>query len=231
MIEGNLIGEQPNELCSTGADAQKCPEVGQQEMANQKELGSPYGKFKNATSLLSAYNNLQAEFTRKSQKLAEFEKHGNPSKENNASQPQISASENGEFQPMYKSNGWKKQVSDFLEKNPDAKAEVKAISKILLENKEIACNKDCLNLAYKLTLANKYVKPALLANDEEFLGKYIVNNSRAKELIINEYIKSLKTRPTAPTTISGQAQSLSPTKPHKITSLEEAKTTIEKMFK
>ena len=32
------------------------------------------GKFKDVNALLSAYNSLQAEFTRKSQKLAEFQK-------------------------------------------------------------------------------------------------------------------------------------------------------------
>ena len=37
----------------------------------QETSGSTFGKFKDATSLLSAYNELQAEFTRKSQKLSE----------------------------------------------------------------------------------------------------------------------------------------------------------------
>lgn len=230
MIEENLIGEQPAEICGTIAEAN----FGEREpnpVNNQTETGSPFGKFKDATSLLSAYNNLQAEFTRKSQKLKELEKLNSPSGENVALPQESVPSENGEIAPRYKSADWKKQVTDFLAQNPEAKEEAKAISKILLENRDIACSKDCLSLAYKLAIANKYVKPALLANDEEFLGKYIVNNSRAKELIIDEYIKSLKARPTAPATISGQAQSLSPTKPHKITSLDEAKTTIEKMFK
>lgn len=37
--------------------------------------GSSLGKFKSEQSLLEAYNNLQAEFTRKCQKLSELEKH------------------------------------------------------------------------------------------------------------------------------------------------------------
>ena len=36
--------------------------------------GSIIGKFKDANTLLEAYNNLQAEFTRKSQKLAQLQK-------------------------------------------------------------------------------------------------------------------------------------------------------------
>ena len=48
----------------------------QTEPENQSENseGSTFGKFKDAQSLLDAYNSLQAEFTRKSQKLAEFQK-------------------------------------------------------------------------------------------------------------------------------------------------------------
>ncbi len=47
------------------------------------ENGSILGKFKDATSLLNAYNNLQAEFTRKSQKLAEISKRADEPSENN----------------------------------------------------------------------------------------------------------------------------------------------------
>ena len=44
-------------------------------MAEQETTtdGSPIGKFKSVEALYSAYNNLQAEFTRKCQKLSELE--------------------------------------------------------------------------------------------------------------------------------------------------------------
>lgn len=230
MTEQNLSGEQPNvTFNATPASADK--DNGQNVVEQVKEQGSSYGKFKDAISLLSAYNNLQAEFTRKSQKLAELEKQSAPSKNLDASQKINDVSENGANLPLYKNADWRKMVNDFLGEHPEARDEAKAMSKILLENGDIARSKDCLMLAYKLSLANKYVKPALLANDDEFLNTYIVNNSRAKELIIDEYIKSLKNRPTAPAIISGQAKSISPTPAKKITSLDEAKTTIEKMFK
>ena len=41
--------------------------------SSENHDGSMIGKFKDAKTLLEAYNNLQAEFTRKSQKLAEFQ--------------------------------------------------------------------------------------------------------------------------------------------------------------
>ena len=48
------------------------PEVQNQQPENSES--SIYGKFKDAQTLLEAYNSLQAEFTRKSQKLADFQK-------------------------------------------------------------------------------------------------------------------------------------------------------------
>ena len=39
-----------------------------------QEVNGSLGKFKDAESLLSAYNNLQAEFTRKCQKLSQLQK-------------------------------------------------------------------------------------------------------------------------------------------------------------
>lgn len=44
------------------------------DSTGEAERGVPIGKFKSVDDLYAAYNNLQAEFTRKSQKLAELEK-------------------------------------------------------------------------------------------------------------------------------------------------------------
>ncbi|MBR1984914.1 MAG: hypothetical protein IKA31_04150, partial [Clostridia bacterium] len=45
------------------------------ESVVEEQTNGSLGKFKDAESLLTAYNNLQAEFTRKCQKLKEFEKN------------------------------------------------------------------------------------------------------------------------------------------------------------
>ena len=52
----------------------------EQPEATENQEGSILGKFKDAKTLLDAYNNLQAEFTRKCQKLSEFQRE----KEENA---------------------------------------------------------------------------------------------------------------------------------------------------
>ena len=61
--------EQSNELNQV---SKECCEVNQTlDSTASSVMDSTFGKFKDATSLLSAYDSLQAEFTRKSQKLAE----------------------------------------------------------------------------------------------------------------------------------------------------------------
>lgn len=76
MQEELKTGEQPIENQALIADANKSELnefKNEKENALDAENGS-LGKFKNTESLLNAYNNLQAEFTRKCQKLKELEK-------------------------------------------------------------------------------------------------------------------------------------------------------------
>ena len=49
------------------------------ETQSENQNGSSLGKFKDVQTLLNAYNSLQAEFTRKSQKLAEMQKENDKS--------------------------------------------------------------------------------------------------------------------------------------------------------
>jgi len=77
MQEINNDREQPNELNASIADAKTSElnnEFNKIKKENAEMPNGSLGKFKNTESLLSAYNNLQAEFTRKCQKLKEFEK-------------------------------------------------------------------------------------------------------------------------------------------------------------
>ena len=227
----NFNGEQPEVLNASAGAQQVSQEAIDKDLSNDNNDGSPYGKFKDAKSLLSAYNNLEAEFTRRSQRLKELEK-GSLSKNGDASQETINetASENRDV-PFYKTKEWKGEVTNFLAANPEAKNDIKAISKIILSNPSVASNKDCLNIAYKMAIAEKYVEPALLSQDESFLEKYILDNPRAKELIISNYINSLKNRPTAPTTIEGQPSALAKSPAQKLTSLDQAGEVLKKMFK
>ena len=265
-----INGEQPI-VQDHGAEAQVIEKSNLNEFNGglNETFGSPYGKFKDAKSLLEAYNNLQKEFTRKSQALSKVlkdgagvdangiksktndsllmvrgegnngnqpsgsaEKDNLPSEEGNASQinNDRAVSENGnEF--IYKSPTWKGLVVDFFRANPEAKSYVKDMSEMILKNPSIAKSEDCLNLAYKLSLAKSFKEPAQLSQDDDFLKKYIVGNSRAEELIIGNYINSLKNRSTPPEVMSGMPAAMAITPPKKYSTLKEAGDILKGMFK
>lgn len=75
-MQNENVREQP-----FSGDLNQLPEVEQNEQLvvgnNKLQEGSLLGKFKDIKSLADAYANLQSEFTRKSQKLSEYEKSDN----------------------------------------------------------------------------------------------------------------------------------------------------------
>ena len=79
MEEKNISMEQPNAENAQVASAANEEKAQNEAGLNIEKNGEGFsadgsiGKFKNTESLLNAYNNLQAEFTRKCQKLSELE--------------------------------------------------------------------------------------------------------------------------------------------------------------
>ena len=70
--------EQPNiDISETDQVSEPITNCNKESSNADIDKGSTLGKFKDATSLLEAYNNLQKEFTRKSQKLASLTKEMN----------------------------------------------------------------------------------------------------------------------------------------------------------
>ena len=290
------FGEQPQTACHAGADASGAQTsandatTGAQGAVDASTGGSPFGKFKDSTSLLSAYNSLQAEFTRKSQRLAELEKSFALSQKNTALQPETDASENkaeineseinfksqnanalnganvnanvlnganvnanvlnsvnantsektqSEAQetqtrdpiPQYKKANWREKVAAFIAKNPEAKAQAKAMAEVLISDKNLASLDNCLELAFALSDSKTRKKPEFLATDEGFLKEYIVNNPRAQELIIGDYINSLKAVKTPPVVTTGKTSTIPASPPKKLNSMEEAREMVQKFFR
>ena len=280
------FGEQPQTACHAGADASGAQTsandatTGAQGAVDASTGGSPFGKFKDSTSLLSAYNSLQAEFTRKSQRLAELEKSFALSQKNTALQPETDASENkaeineseinfksqnanalnganvnanvlnsvnantsektqSEAQetqtrdpiPQYKKANWREKVAAFIAQNPEAKAQAKAMAEVLISDKNLASLDNCLELAFALSDSKTRKKPEFLANDEGFLKEYIVNNPRAQELIIGNYINSLKAVKTPPVVTTGKTSTIPVSPPKKLNSMEEAREMVQKFFR
>ena len=177
--------------------------------SESQEEGSMFGKFKDAKTLLDAYNSLQAEFTRKCQKLAEFQK------ENEESANFINY----------------KTLDDFINDTTDSDKYKKEITEILVNDNEIN------NLPNKYQVAFKIVKEtenkfANNLNDQEFLDKYILNNENIKTQIINSYLSSLNNISTTPKVITGNSTNVyfSPNN-SKPKTLKEAGEIFSKMLK
>ena len=167
------------------------------------------GKFKDAESLLKAYNNLQVEFTKKCQKL--------------------SALENEKNKTIFYEEDWNKRVANFLEKNPEAKKYSKEISEKILNSPELKSSENALELAWSSIAMKNYVEPEKLASDKTFLNSYIFNNEEIKKKVLENYLKEIK---TAPPVISGsRGAKLSSKEDYAPKNLNDAKKIVEKFFK
>lgn len=86
----NVAVETEEEATAQGAKAQQ----------NEGATG-PFGKFKTADALLKAYDSLQAEFTRRSQRLKELEKSQEGNKNADFTVPEESVSSSRPAAPLY----------------------------------------------------------------------------------------------------------------------------------
>lgn len=191
--------------------------------------GSMYGKFKDATSMLKAYKSLEAEFTRKSQRVAALEKMleensaGDASKEGDAlTEEKVNGSSENASVPEFEKDGWKQSVEEFFSANPEAKDFASRMSRILHENPEYARSPKCLEIAYSLARSEGLKRPAELVKDQKFIEEYVLSDSRIKDIIITDYISSLA-RGGLPKTISGNpGVVMAPPKPDMPRTIKEA---------
>ncbi|MBR3885219.1 MAG: hypothetical protein IKJ33_01970 [Clostridia bacterium] len=159
------------------------PEV--QEVQSENSESSIYGKFKDAQTLLDAYNSLQAEFTRKSQKLAEIQKQ---------------MEENAVFS---KSDS----LDEILKDTTNLEKYKKEVTEILDNDCELS------NLPNKNLIAFKIIKEAErktanTLNNQQFIDDYINSNIEIKNKIITEYLSSLNETQSPPKVISGNSSNI-----------------------
>lgn len=179
------------------------------------ENGSILGKFKDATSLLNAYTHLQAEFTRKSQKLAELEKKADAdslSQTQSALQPSEAetnlASENKDCIASPETDlSLSDQILQFVLENPNAKDYIEDIKKEI-ENQAQLLNIDGgLGIAFRLAQEKRKYTPAELMESAQ-MQQYILSDKNITTKIIDEYIKSLAEHKTAPKVMSGNSKAM-----------------------
>lgn len=183
------------------------------------ENGSMLGKFKDATSLLNAYTHLQAEFTRKSQKLAELEKKMDAdslSQTKSALQPSERetnlASENKDCITLSESDvSVSDKILQFVLENPNAKEYIEDIKQEIENQTQLLKIDGGLGIAFRLAQEKRKYTPAELMESAQ-MQQYILSDKNITTKIIDEYIKSLAERKTAPKVMSGnnKAMVLSP---------------------
>ena len=152
---------------------------------SENSEGSIFGKFKDAKTLLDAYNSLQAEFTRKSQKLAEFQKQFD---------------ENALFS---KSDS----LENILTDETDLEKYKKEVAEILDNNTEIS------SLPNKNFVAVKIIKEAErkiaeTLNNQDYIDKYLSSNNKIKDKIISEYLSTLNETQAPPKVITGNSSNI-----------------------
>ena len=217
-MENNEIisGEQPIDL------EQNVQNSNVEEMENgttyaQNSNGS-LGKFKDAESLLNAYNNLQAEFTRKCQKLSELEK----------ANLENTPSEKVEMLPIYTSENWKDNVSTFLKENSEAKEYSGEICNEILKDESLQKSPNALELAWARVMKKEYASPKKLANDQNFISEQILSQEQVKKQVLEEYFKNLQNTKTPPVITNSGSVAFATNKTP--SNMSEAKQMVEKLF-
>lgn len=165
-----------------------------------------YGKFKSAEALYEGYKALEAEFTRKSQKLSELEKE----KAEQATQSQQNADS---------------ELASFLSSREEAKAYAGKITEMAQASQGKMDYESLLAKAMVDSLAegqNKLENP--------IIKKYVLEDEQLAQSVILSYMKKLS-QGQPPYTISGdKGEKVAGSVPATPKSLSEAKKMVEDLF-
>ncbi len=166
----------------------------------ENSLGSNdnFGKFKDAESLLKAYNNLEAEFTKKSQKLASLENE-NIKRENETN----------------KRLEIEKKVDEFATKFDIIKPFSSALKESLIHDDNLNFEDEVMKI-----ITNNYKRAEEYAADGEFLNNYVYSNNEIKDKIIKEYLS--KITQNSPIRIETGSNSIPLSPPNVPTTIQEA---------
>lgn len=170
------------------------------ELEQPVDMGSKenFGKFKDAESLLKAYTSLEAEFTKKSQKLASLE---------------LETEKQNEIQQ--KQDLLNKRVEEFVTKFDIAKPFTSALKETLATSENVNLEEEAIRL-----ISNTYKSAEAYAKDSEFLNNYIYSNQEIKDNIVKDYLSKLTQN--SPIKVDNGGASISLTPPKQPTTIQEA---------
>ncbi len=167
------------------------------------------GKFKNAQALLTAYNNLEAEFTKKCQELSQL-KQDKENEEKVDKQPHEEDKE-----ALFRS---------FLEENGEAEKYAEEIKNSVSTSQ----NQNPYRVAWANILLEKLKSEDKLS--DPILSQYILNDENIRNKILEKYLENLS-RSKPPVIFSAQGgERLSGVMPDNPKTLAEAKEIVDKMF-
>ncbi len=194
------LGMTDYEELDKGEDAtlNNCAQVDSSQTLDNKHS---LGKFSSVEELQKAYKSLEAEFTKRSQKLAEYEN---------------------------KTISWQDKVDNFLTKNPDAEQYAEQIVQEFREDKTIQNEDNALDIAYSRALKKLIVPYEKLATDSEFLDRYIYSNPEVTNKIITSYLSNLKT--LGPVDLIGEGGNFATSPNNKPKSIRDCGKFVEKLF-
>ncbi len=173
-------------------------EVAKDDILEDNDNKHTIGKFKNPEELLHAYQELEREFTRRSQRLKGLENGKKPRSEQD----------------------FKVAVDKFFEKTPSAKMFAKEIAKKLIEQPSLKDEENCLDVALNQVLIDKFRTPEQLLSDGQFLEEFVLSSQAVKDAVISKYLKDVREGIPPRTLTSDGINGIAPNRKPK--SIEEA---------
>lgn len=217
MEENQNIEEQPEMAQKTNFVEESANGSSQSEMlaeekmaeTNEAERGVPIGKFKSVEDLYEAYNNLQAEFTRKSQKLSALEK------DKTQNQTEIE-NDDGDLRV-------------FLSKNQGAVMYAEEIKTRAMQDDSLKDDERKFEKVWAEMLYEKLTAPGK-ANDP-LVQNLILRDDELKNLVVKDYMKQLQSNNIPIVMSSNSGERVTKMVTPKPDSFEQAKKVVLDLLK
>ena len=212
MEEKMNVGEQPENIEPSqnleenvaGSPEQVLHESESATISSEAERGVPIGKFKSVDDLFEAYNNLQAEFTRKSQRLSELEKD----KMSETSQDDVIEN----------------KFQTFLSKNQEAAVYADEIKSRAMKSESLKNDDACFDIVWAEMLYEKLSGPNKAK--EPIVQNLVLKDEELKNLVIENYMKQLQEQKIPVIMSSNSGERVTKTVAPKPDSFEQAKKIV-----
>ncbi len=203
MEEFENIGEQPQNVQPSveenvaGSPSEEV--TSENGAANEAERGVPVGKFKSVEDLLNAYNHLEAEFTRKSQKLADLQ----------AAMPKLEENKDSLLQSFLSKN----QEAAFYAEQIAARVEGQQVQD------EAAFERAFADILFEKLSGKDKAKEPIIQN-------LILKDDEIQNLVIKNYMKQLQEQKTPIVMSSASGERVTKTVTPKPDTFDEAKRVV-----